>query len=895
MRTPTAKQEAVLALGSRSEHFRVSVKDAGGTWRDLCSYPGLDMVDSASWGEDATSPGPSADVSLVRSHGLLSTSPLMSGSALNRGFDPSAAFAPLIEKGREFKLESALVPFGCAPAAGDWDWVFHGRIDTFDAASGDQVRFGGRDLSGRLADAWLRTERVYAMGAVSGLPVSMRVWAPSTAYLVGEYILPASRGNVTVGGTTTADPGAAKFYKCTTAGTSGTTEPAWPASSTIADGTAVHTYQAATVTTGYPVQQVMQNLLDDALGAGVVTLYVPTDPAFNVKPWPQERSSVLDALLRLALLFGGDVRYKWRAGTSQFELTVIVLDRAATTSLRTFASSEYTLIPKLAEDVQGMRNWVDLIYSDTASGFDANGDPVRKKVTKKNTTSIAELGELWMEISEDSAGQINTPTEANTMAQAAVDDCSTPDVDHGVDLVHGFHFVELNDIYTMAANNEHYDSDQKLAVYSHSHVYADGHLKTSFALRGKPSVGADRWHKASTNPGSKAPTLFTPWLDLFVVPSGEALTLTPVIAGVRVDIGLFHRFPVNDEREIHVSPTNGFAPSAGTLKGSGRIRSLEVADLVPGGTYYLREVVKAIAGGSVVRGTPGPQASFVAGYVEPHHLNPETVLGPCPPNGGFEARRTAAGLPTHWTMVVGAWGSGKDANWSASDRAEGAASVELLNTSVAAQLVSAYFPVRANSWRSVAASFKKVSGDGTESLYLYVHWYDAAKSWISDSLLSATTSVLGTGWWRLSRSFKAPSTAMFARVSVAKATAGAYGFRVDDIRLDGGDEPWHSVGGTGEPAFANSWVNYDAGSHTLAGFYVDALGVVHLRGFVKSGTATTVFTLPVGYRPEQQVTLIAMTYAGVSSVSITTAGVVMIDSYSATWSSLDGQSFRAAL
>jgi hypothetical protein len=36
-----------------------------------------------------------------------------------------------------------------------------------------------------------------------------------------------------------------KKYKCTTAGTSGASEPTWPASGTVSDGTAVWTYQAA--------------------------------------------------------------------------------------------------------------------------------------------------------------------------------------------------------------------------------------------------------------------------------------------------------------------------------------------------------------------------------------------------------------------------------------------------------------------------------------------------------------------------------------------------------------------------------------------------------------------------------------------------------------------------
>lgn len=57
--------------------------------------------------------------------------------------------------------------------------------------------------------------------------------------------------------------------------------------------------------------------------------------------------------------------------------------------------------------------------------------------------------------------------------------------------------------------------------------------------------------------------------------------------------------------------------------------------------------------------------------------------------------------------------------------------------------------------------------------------------------------------------------------------------------------PWINVsGGVG---FSNGWV--DQGSPTTA-YYKDALGMVHVRILVKSGTnGTSIFTLPVGYRP----------------------------------------------
>jgi hypothetical protein len=64
-------------------------------------------------------------------------------------------------------------------------------------------------------------------------------------------------------------------------------------------------------------------------------------------------------------------------------------------------------------------------------------------------------------------------------------------------------------------------------------------------------------------------------------------------------------------------------------------------------------------------------------------------------------------------------------------------------------------------------------------------------------------------------------------------------------------DAWHTIGGGGEPAFTNGWVNYSA-SEPDAGFRKYPDGRVRLKGIVKNGTVganTPFFTLPAGYRP----------------------------------------------
>jgi hypothetical protein len=61
----------------------------------------------------------------------------------------------------------------------------------------------------------------------------------------------------------------------------------------------------------------------------------------------------------------------------------------------------------------------------------------------------------------------------------------------------------------------------------------------------------------------------------------------------------------------------------------------------------------------------------------------------------------------------------------------------------------------------------------------------------------------------------------------------------------------HIVGAAGEPVFQNSWVNFDTTAFHGARFWKDPMGIVHVEGLIKNGTAApnTIFELPAGYRP----------------------------------------------
>lgn len=87
-------------------------------------------------------------------------------------------------------------------------------------------------------------------------------------------------------------------------------------------------------------------------------------------------------------------------------------------------------------------------------------------------------------------------------------------------------------------------------------------------------------------------------------------------------------------------------------------------------------------------------------------------------------------------------------------------------------------------------------------------------------------------------------------------------------------EAWKEVGASGMPAFANAWVNF-GGAEATAAFCKDALGWVHLKGLIKTGTINTAaFTLPVGYRPTKDERFAAQSNGLYGSLVVTSAGVV---------------------
>lgn len=860
MRTISADNDAILTqAGGRKTLLRVDVKDSGGTDRDLTTYPGENLVLGAQWGETVDSPGMSGTIKLKREVELLSLAPLMDSSPLNRAFNPAASPVPLLACKREVKIYTAIQP-GDAGAAPSWVLQFHGKIDAINWGNGEEVELKVSDLQGDLRDLFIEKERVYAHAnpADGDSTKGLLIYENSTAYALNDLLFPtkANRNG--------------HFYKVTTAGTSGSSEPTWPTGggATVASGSAVFTeVGTTTMATGTAVETVMQQLLTDN-GSGV-TLSTPSSPSWLILSYIQNRVSLWDALRQLVDQIGWDLRYKWDSGSSSFKLTFYAPDRAKTTPDRTFSKSEKLELSRLEVDVADVRNVIRIVYSDSAI-LDAENNPIRAYLEVSDSGSITAFGRRFMEIAESSSSNIDTSAEAAVMANAAKADLATPVAEQEV-LFEYFPFVELGDLYRFSGDGLFHSGNLDLAVTGYQHSIDTQGATTSLSCRGKPSGGVDRWlsRAAEINPEDSHQ------LNLF---NGTGLTIntSDVVGGTKLTAtSNLDKKALAQEYEFHVSTSSGFTPSSATLVKVGQTNECVAPNLIPGTSYYTKVIPRARNATRIVRGLPSAEVSFVAGRASSGHMNEGIALGDYPLNGGFETRLNTGGMPDHWYVNAGSYGSdvtvkedgsGLSGNryirLSPSSNVEvGSAKIPIVNEGSESNRESGLY--RFTVWVKNAAS-----NNAANTLEVFLRGFD-----YQGSLQTALTSLVlnaasKTGHWqRLEQIIRVDADVDIRSIDCvihAPVTSGQFIVDIDEVRCQYLGTPWYDVGDTSNytdnyesiPGFNTGYSNYDASNHTKAQFRKNQHGHVWVRGLVKHSTTTTInttiFTLPVGYRPAKR-------------------------------------------
>lgn len=884
MRAPSDQEEFLLTnpIG-RSQAVRVSVKDSGGTWRDLSSYiAGVDMLVSAKWNENVDSNGYVLDVEVRRNNEGFSLSPLQEDSAPNRGFNPLASYAPLLDSGREVKIEWQLLPLDTDPDPDGWNEGFTGEIDDVEFES-DPLVIHCRDKIAQPMDTFIERERMYDIEAASGTTPDRGclIWQRNTACLTDQLFVP-TQANLKGWG-----------FKVTTPGTTGDEEPTWPTSlgATVTSGTVTFTCTfEIDFDTGVALEETLQQLLNDNMSSPP-TVFTPDSPLWQILPYVQSRTPTFTALRALVDQIGWDVRFKWDPDDEEYKLTLWCPDRAKTTPDRSFG--EYDGPPvdgvkKISVSRTDVRNVIRVIVSDS-SDKDPQGYPRRKVVEAVDSASITRYGRRFMEVAESSTSNLDTVTEATTLADRILSDLASPLADFQVEIPF-FPFAELGDLYEFPANDRYFSSAQKFAVVAVAHDISKDRAVTTLDLRGKVSGGYERWLKRDVR--AIGPS------DVHAVNLITAAELEPVIAPVIGGTRVRYDFEPNAHRpdmefEHHFSSDPDFVPDASTLQCVSKSRDIVVVDQNPGSTGYHRAIPVWKNAGRIVRGEPSAPTEVVHGRAYAGHLFSEVQWGRFPLNGGFETQFDEDSPPDHWEMQTGVWGT--DMDLTESDSRSGRRSLELKPTGGNCLLSTGFFDVTGGTSYFLSIWFKILAGTGI--LRVRVRWYDENKETLgSDSRLRIDRDSAGDpgGWQSATVSGSAPTIARFGALEIDRFFHDAtHNALVDSVKLseDGSLSSsgvfvgeWHRVGDDSEPVYENDFgqiVGQQPLQFRLIGDECEIFGDIECTGDMPNDSdedndSSTVFTLPEDFRSPYRQRFIVSSYGLPGQVVVLPSGEVRV-------------------
>lgn len=529
------------------------------------------------------------------------------------------------------------------------------------------------------------------------------------------------------------------------------------------------------------VEDVMQDILDDNLGVGVVTLYTPSSPSWNIMRYAQQREPVLNALRALAAQIGWDVRYKWRSGTSQFELTFVDIDRTKSTPDKTYAPGQVLGYQQMVMRLADVRNAVRVVYTPLSTQD-------RTSVLVTDSTSIANYGRRYFEAAEASSSNVDTSTEANLMANAILADLKDPSVNSSVVVPYSYE-IELGDLLRFEADNRHFDSDLDAAVVAYQHTIGQGIAKTTLQLRGKPAGKFLGWLRMEARAGV-APIGGIERPD---AATSGAVVQTPTGLQVTYDDPTASDLPWKDwaYSECHISTTSGFTPTIATLYAQGKTTTFTISGLAPRTTYYIKIVVvdvygnKSLASSQVVETQSQFAVAAIDGGYDAINLvrngefcmwDPGVDPADLPPSGWTQARSSGAVYTDYPNNELGDWGSGSTFYYSSSDTQSGDYVIQIDSYGTLHRYLRNrdWIPIVANRAYEVVATVKIPATSSNMQVNVTLIGHNQSYA-VVGAIAAATYSAASGTWVTIHKSGTAASTVRWARLLVFATNLGASG------------------------------------------------------------------------------------------------------------------------
>lgn len=545
MRTMTGG-ELTTMLASRMGHYlKVEIQNGAGTMVDYSTLSGVDWVDGVAINtESIDQPVGTAQVHLRRRAHSLRLAPFYGSSSLNTG-------SPALDLGRRVIISVAVKDPGTTPTGGDWKELFRGRIDSI-AWEQDPIVLDCSDEGAWLMDLQIESERDYVKLEYTATDYGTLTTTANSIIFTGAD--PRSfKGGLNVGDTLALlfMPDNANNKTVTVASLNATTIGTVESLTVNASATT----QPTIVRQSTAVEYVIQQLLNDTTvnsGLGAISLYTPVSPGWQIRPYRQERTRLLEALRALAIQIGWEVRYRYDASNLHrltfFEPPRIILgERSATSTGYARATGSFITDGYVTGQVvwgAGFTNAanngahtltnvtaLELTCTGTVVEADAPGRSltrvdlslgpthytditrlnlvladIRNVVTgryvsaagnlgsasQSDTPSISKYNRRYMEVSEDATSNIDTPVEMQRLVDAAVNDLSEPKAEQEVSLMLLWS-VQFGDFLRFLPNEEHYDADQGVSVVGVTHQFISGQGTTTIQTRGKAAGSYADW------------------------------------------------------------------------------------------------------------------------------------------------------------------------------------------------------------------------------------------------------------------------------------------------------------------------------------------------------------------------------------------------------------------
>ncbi|MGM0409176.1 MAG: hypothetical protein ACQEQF_00320 [Bacillota bacterium] len=335
---------------------------------------------------------------------------------------------------------------------------------------------------------------------------------------------------------------------------------------------------------GTPAQTVIQNILDDNLEAEAPTLYTPSDPGFDIKPYEVDYQSVWDAIQQIAKQIGWFLGYLWDNSTNQWRLTFKEPPRTKN-SIDYLLTAENDIYSRnLAFNDSSIRNAVTVEYIDSAT------DEVQT-VTVTDADSIDEFRRRAMTIGTKDTPLIDTSTEATNFAGALLSDLKQITSTSRIQMPL---FTDIDLFSTLSIWDPRIESSMGFyAVESLKHIInpASNQLRTEVITAGKVVGSKEKWLEMETRPGADGnPT------NVDGVTNNRKMA-EPIILDYQ---GIYRGFTITLEKptfkgwdgfEVHASTSSPtFTPSESTLVSKGKQAHFEVGGLQGNTTYYVKVI-----------------------------------------------------------------------------------------------------------------------------------------------------------------------------------------------------------------------------------------------------------------------------------------------------------------